>query len=488
MARSNTTSKVLKVMSLFTGVESVGIVCSIIKNKLVAIWLSAVGIGLFTIFNQVIDTTSYLTSLGLRQSSVRDISQCRDDKDKLRGMISNVRLWSILAGLAGALLLSALSRPLAEIIMGNAGQWWNFVLLGAVMLFNALYAGESSMFQGTENYSRLARTGLETAVVGLLISIPMYRWLGDDSVVYSIIVYAVTGCVFAFLNRNREYSYRPASLSRLSEGMGFVKLGAYMSVAAFVSTLLQLVFISWLNVEVSTAEAGLYGAGITLVVRYTGLIFNSVGMEFYPRISAHAGSRMRVSAFVSHEVTLLLLIFTPLILILYIFLPFIIRLLYSEEFIVIEGMVAIGILSVLFRSVSVIMSYTMVAKGKGLMYMIIESTDAVVGLILCVLLYKVWGLAGVGLALALWHLLYMVMQWWVYNKIFCLRLATDALNQLIFSLLTCVLALAARSCLPAGIWMPLLALATVWYCRLFVRMLKRRGVLGKVSKKLKGHE
>lgn len=483
MSRNSVTSRVLKVMSIFTGVESVGILCSIIKNKLVALWLSAVGIGLFTIFNQVIDTTSYLTSLGLRQSSVRDIARSRADESLLQRMIATVRLWSVLAGLAGALLLTALSRPLAEVILGDAGQWWNFVILGGVMLFNALYAGENSIFQGTENYTRLARTGLETALVGLAVSVPMYRWLGDESVVYSILAYAVIGCVFAWLNRNRSFPYRLAAVGELRQGTGFVKLGACMSVAAFVNTLMQLIFVSWLNVRVSTAEAGLYGAGITLVVRYTGLIFNSVGMEFYPRISANSESGRRVEAFVSHEVTLLLLIFTPLVLLLFMFLPLVIRLLYTEEFMVMESMVAIGMLSVLFRCVSMVMSYTMVAKGKGVMYMVIESVDAAVGLVLCIVLYRIWGLAGIGAALVLWHLLYMVVQCIVYGDVFRLRLAKNVIYLLLSSVVICGLALVARTLLHAVVWIPLLMLPALWYILLFVRMLRRRGVIGRKAGK-----
>ncbi|MDE5773532.1 MAG: oligosaccharide flippase family protein [Muribaculaceae bacterium] len=478
MKEHNTTSKVLKVMSIFTGVEGVGILCSIIKNKLVAIWLSAVGIGLFTIFNQVIDTTSYLTSLGLRQSSVRDISRCRGDESLLKRMIMAVRQWSLLAGLGGGLLLAALSWPLAEVIMGSGKYWWNFVLLGGVMLFNALYAGENAIFQGTENYSRLARTGLETAITGLLVSIPMYRWLGDNSVVYSIITYSVLGCVFAVINRDRRYPYHLSRRLSLNEGREFVRLGAYMSVAAFVSTLLQLIFISWLNVEVSTYEAGLYGAGITLVVRYTGLIFNSVGMEFYPRISAHAESSHRVSVFVNHESVLLLLIFTPLVLVLYMILPLLIRLLYSSDFLPIEPMVSIGILSVLFRSVSVIMSYTLVAKGRGRLYMMTEIADSAIGLILLISLYKVWGLPGIGIGLMATHLIYMLMQLYIYIKVFRLDIGISLVNNIILSVVICVGALFMRLMLPMAIWLPVMLVAVIWYLRQFSRLLRRRGVLG----------
>ncbi len=40
-------SHVLKVMSLFSGLQMLNIVCSVVKMKLVALWLHASGVGLF---------------------------------------------------------------------------------------------------------------------------------------------------------------------------------------------------------------------------------------------------------------------------------------------------------------------------------------------------------------------------------------------------------------------------------------------------------
>lgn len=461
-------------MGLFTGVESTGIVCSIIKNKLVAIWLTAVGTGLFAIFNQTIETVGYLTAYGIRQSSVREIAQAGHDEKMLGRIIRNVRAWSALFGMGGALLICALSVPLARWIMGDASLWWNFMVLGAVVLFNALYAGENAIFQGTENYRRLARTGLETVIVGLLISIPMFRFMGELSVIMSILAYAFVGIVFALINRNRKFPLALPTKKNLSGGSGFVKLGAYFSATAFIASAVQLAFISWLNVRFSTAEAGLYGAGMILVVRYTNLIFNSVGMEFYPRLSASVNSPRRVEVFCGHEASLLLLIFTPLVLLFILSAPLVVRLIYSAEYMEIVPFVSIGILMVLFKSLSNVMGFSIVARGDGLTFLLVESCDAVVGFVLCVLFYNLCGLTGIGVALLLTQTIYLAVVWAVYSCRYRYRLSTQTLNLFVLSLLTSLLALGAVYTLPLGVSVLLILPATAYFSYLLYKSVRKR--------------
>ena len=47
----NLSATVLKAMSIFGGVQVITIICSIIRTKLVAIWIGAVGVGLFGLYN-----------------------------------------------------------------------------------------------------------------------------------------------------------------------------------------------------------------------------------------------------------------------------------------------------------------------------------------------------------------------------------------------------------------------------------------------------
>lgn len=62
------TAHILKAMSLFTGVQAVGIICSVVRTKLIALWIGATGVGLFAIFNSMVDLMSSITQLNMRQA------------------------------------------------------------------------------------------------------------------------------------------------------------------------------------------------------------------------------------------------------------------------------------------------------------------------------------------------------------------------------------------------------------------------------------
>ena len=103
-----------------------------------------------------------------------------------------------------------------------------------------------------------------------------------------------------------------------------------------------------------------------------------------------------------------------------------------------------------------------------------ESFDALMGLGLCIWLYLQLGLFGIGVALVLWHLLYMIMIWVIYTRRYGYRLGTGALNLLIMSLLASGLGYGAVVALPGGIYIPLLLLAAGWFVSLFVKMFRHR--------------
>lgn len=78
---SSATSKVLKALGVFGSVQVVTILCSVIRTKLVALWIGPAGVGLITLYNSTVDLISNTTQLNLRQSAVRDIST---EADKAR--------------------------------------------------------------------------------------------------------------------------------------------------------------------------------------------------------------------------------------------------------------------------------------------------------------------------------------------------------------------------------------------------------------------
>ena len=451
----------MKAMGLFGGVQVMGIICSILRTKLVAMWIGPVGIGLFGLFNNALEMLSTGTNLGIRSSSVRDISQAleRRDPGMVSRMITVVRKWSLWLGLAGALFTLAMAPALSQITFGDTAHIWGFVALSIAVLLQALTNGEYAVLQGTARLKRLASVTLWGTIVGLAVSIPLFYLLRERSILPSIIAYATAMAAFAWIFRNREYP--AATVSRrdtLDMGKGFVKLGIYMTLGNFASILASYAFNAWLNVNASTEAVGFYQAGYTLINKYTGLILTALGMEYYPRLAKVADSRLRLRAFVSQEINVAIAVMAPVVALFILLRELVVWILYTPEFNVILTFVSWGMIGTIFRTLSWCLAFTILAKGDGKTYLWTEVASAVINLALNIVFYRWWGLTGLGIAFLVSYVLYTIIVAVVYFKVYRLRISHASLYNLLWTL---AVAIGVMAAMETGLLPVAIALAVV---------------------------
>ena len=451
----------MKAMGLFGGVQVMGIICSILRTKLVALWIGPVGIGLFGLFNNALEMLSTGTNLGIRSSSVRDISQAleRRDPGMVSRMITVVRKWSLWLGLAGALFTLAMAPALSQITFGDTAHIWGFVALSIAVLLQALTNGEYAVLQGTARLKRLAIVTLWGTIVGLAVSIPLFYLLRERSILPSIITYATAMAAFAWIFRNREYP--AATVSRrdtLDMGKGFVKLGIYMTLGNFASILASYAFNAWLNVNASTEAVGFYQAGYTLINKYTGLILTALGMEYYPRLAKVADSRLRLRAFVSQEINVAIAVMAPVVALFILLRELVVWILYTPEFNVILTFVSWGMIGTVLRTLSWCLAFTILAKGDGKTYLWTEVASAVINLALNIVFYRWWGLTGLGIAFLVSYVLYTIIVAVVYFKVYRLRISHASLYNLLWTL---AVAIGVMAAMETGLLPVAIALAVV---------------------------
>ena len=450
----------MKAMGLFGGVQVMGILCSIIRTKLVAIWIGPVGVGLFGLFNNALEMINTGTNLGIRGSSVRDISQAvaGDDRTLISRIIVVVRRWSLWLGLGGALLTLLLSPLLSQVTFGTQDQMWGFVALSIAVLLMAISNGEQAVLQGSRRLKRLARASVSGTLLGLLISIPLFYWLRERSVLPSIIAYAACNALMMWLMRNKEFPATEVSRrDTVDMGRGFVRLGIYMTVGNFVTILAGYVFNAWLNQEAGTAVVGHYQAGYTLINKYTGLILTALGMEYYPRLAQVASDRLQLRESVSQEVSVAMLVLAPVVALFVLLRGPVIWLLYSQEFSVIEAMVSWGMVGTIMRALSWCMAFVILARGDGKTYVVTESVSAAVGLILNILFYRWWGITGLGLSFLVWYVVYTIIIAMVYFRHYHLSLSMGSVANWMWAL---VVAMAVVVTVDVG-WLVLAVAITI---------------------------
>ena len=474
--QSNISRMAMKAMGLFGGVQVMGILCSIIRTKLVALWIGPVGIGLFGLFNNALEMISTGTNLGIRSSSVRDISQAiaTHDRSIVARMVTVVRRWSLWLGLAGALLTLALAPVLSRVTFGDSDHIWGFVALSIAVLLQALTNGEYAVLQGTARLKRLASVTLWGTIVGLAVSIPLFYLLRERSILPSIIAYAAALAAFAWLLRNREYA--PARIGRretIDLGMGFVRLGIYMTLGNFATILASYAFNAWLNIHAGTDAVGYYQAGYTLINKYTGLILTALGMEYYPRLSRVADSRMRLRAFVSQEINVAISIMAPVVALFILLRELVVWILYTPEFNVILTFISWGMIGTVLRTLSWCLAFSILAKGDGKTYLWTEAASAVINLVLNIVFYQWWGITGLGVAFLVSYLLYTVIVAVVYFKVYRLGVSRSSLCNLLWTLAVASSMMIAMEagCLPAAI--AIAAVSVVVAIKLIIALWRR---------------
>ncbi len=436
---TNISKTIIKAMGVFGSIQIFSILCSIARTKLIALWIGPAGIGLFAIFNSAIDMIGNISNLGMRTSTPRDISIAAsgDDPDRLKKMCTVVRRWSFLLGLLGAFIIAAASPALSQMSFGDSNHIWGFIILSVALLANALTNCEHSIMQGTSLLKKLAKSSLYGAILGLILSIPFYYFLGENSIIPSILCYSLSVLFFSYKLRNKEvgnYSCPITIKETWQLGRDFLKLGAFITLADVFSQISNYAFISYLNNTSSTDIVGYYQAGYTLIAKYTGLILTALCVEYYPRLSKVAHSNLKLNLFVSQEINIALMVLTPFISTFILFRKVIINILYTPDFFVIETFISVGIIGVIFRAVSWSMAYVILAKGKGKIFFITETTSTIIFLLLYIPAYNLTGINGFGFAFVLWYLLYGIIIAYIYYRKFNLRLKASCFKWIAWSL------------------------------------------------------
>lgn len=427
-SKNNITNGVLKALGIFGGVQMITIICSILRTKLIAVWIGAAGVGLFGIFNSAIELLGVLFHLGVRDSAVRDIASSQQpDTNKI---ITIVRRWVLILGAIGLVVTMAISPLLSNFTFGNYDYTYAFIAIAVIIFLSSIQNGELAILQGTKELSRLAKASIWGAIGGVIISIPLFYIWRIDSVIPALVAYSVITTIAILSQRVSTSKPTPCITfsETMSKGRSFISLGIFLTISAVVNHLVSFLFITYLNHVGDTSVVGHYQAGITLVNKYMGIIFTAIIMEYYPRLSQVSSSQKRTSIFVSHEISIMLWILLPVIAIFIASSELIISLLYSSEFLLITPFVVWAVIGTIFRAISWCMAYVILTRGDGKVYLVTESLSAITCITLNILAYNHWGLEGLGFAYMAWYIIYTIIIGAVYRIRYNLRLNSEIIR------------------------------------------------------------
>ncbi len=417
---------IFRAIGMFSGVKMLSIVCSLIRNKLIAVLIGPAGMGLISLYNATIEMISSIVRLSIDQSAIRDISKNTDEKHAEE--ISNVvRHWSVFLGIAGALFMCAISPILSIWTFGNAEKWQTFCALSLVPLATTIAAGRTALMTGLNRLGNLAKASAYSAILAVALSATLLWWLGKDAIIPMLIGNAMAILITALIFTPRIRRIHLPIREIWQRGSGFIRLGILMTASAFVSYLFSYLFLIYLNKTATISDVGIYQTGYTLINTYIGVIFAGVWVEYYPRLSRAIHSARSTSAIACHEIKITLTILLPIALIFVAADELIVRLLYDKVFLDVLPFLSIGIIGIIFRTFSWCLSFVILAKGDGKTFIFSESIDAAIGLTLNIVGWNLGGFIGLGISYVCWYMVYCVIVYYIYRHRYGLSMPKETI-------------------------------------------------------------
>lgn len=422
---------VLKYTGVFGGVQGLNIVVNLVRNKLVSIILGPEGMGLVSLFNSTVNFISQTTNMGLSASAIKHISEVFDsgDEKRIAHFVKVVRLWSLLVALLGMVVCIIAGPLLSNYTFSWGDHTLHFILLSPAVGLLAITLGETAILKAARALRALAVVQIYTVMAALLISVPIYKMLGQTGIVPVIVLLALVSMLLTV-----RYSYRIVPLELkgahglLGEGMGMVRLGLSFMLAGIMGSGAEMLIRSYLNVNGSLEEVGLYSAGFMLTITYASIVFSSMESDYFPRISAISGNNQALCLSVNRQIEVSLLIVAPMLAGLIVALPVLVPLLLTSKFLPMVPMAQVAVFSMYIKSVSLPISYLTLAKGDSVAYMTLEAIYDLV-MVAAVLLGYTWGgLFGIGVGLSVSYLVDVLIVYFYTHRYYDYTMSSSVMK------------------------------------------------------------
>lgn len=431
--------------------QGVSILISIVRVKVLAVFLGPSGIGLLSIYNMFQGMVQQVAGFGMESSGVREIASARDEEDKL----SQVRRVLFTAHLAqGVLAMAAiwlLRTTIAVWLFGDAERSTEVGLIGVAVLLALLGTAQTALLQGLRRVGDLGRVTVIAAFFGTVVGLFAVWFQGERGIIWFIIVQPMTQVLVALIYTRRlseSNEVRRSHIIAWNTWKRMVKLGAAFMLAKLGTTATLLLVQGRVSQELGLNAAGHFAAAWSITIVYIGVLLGAMGADYYPRMVEVIGNRASVAELVNDQAQLTLALGGPILLLLIGMAPWVIPLLYSDEFAPAIMLLQWQTLGNLFKLISFPISYSIVATGRAKTYLFMELSFNIIFFTVAFSLLPHVGLQVVAYAFVLGYLGYLTCVYLIARRIHAFRFQALSLGMLAIYIFQAVLLVVLASKLP----------------------------------------
>lgn len=412
-------SHVLKYTWLFGGVQGLGLLVGILRNKAVALFLGPSGLALMNIYNTAANLLNQSTNLGISFSAIKDIAsqQATGDIEAVRQSVQSVRIWSVMAAFLGVVFTLIASPVLSYFTFGNYHYTPAFASLSLMVGMMTITGGELAILKGLKCLKRVAVVSVLCGVLSLIVYVPIYGLWGMSGIIPALLLstFGILLIHLYYSHKVMPWQLRGINRTTLKYGIPFVKLGLAFIVAGVFGQGAEYVMRALLLRVGGMDIVGFYNCGFIMVVSYASLVFTAVENDYFPRLSSVIHNRHAMIDTVNKQIEVCVLLVAPVLVVFVLFIPIAVPLLFSSAFSHAVGMSTCAVFYIFFKALTLPAGYLPLAAGHSKVYMSMEIVYDILLALSVPLSYHLGGLQGIGWGLSVMGLIDLFMVHIVYR-------------------------------------------------------------------------
>lgn len=259
--------------------SAVNLVIAFLLQTILARWLGAFDLGLYTMVVTVQEIAMLVAGLGISAALVKYAAEYQENRDRLFQTTSSAFIISIIFGLVVGVLLYFLSGTVASIF--DMPQLSPLLKLLAIALpFLCLFQVVLGLFNGFRRMKNWAYLMiLRNCLMILLTVILVWLGFGIEGTVFGMVFSAVGGCIFG-LYLSRKYLHLTFQ-GFFKNAKKLVLFGIQVVGANAVSIIANRVDIMMIGYFLTATEVGYYSVAVTISMLFD-VIPNAIQGISYP--------------------------------------------------------------------------------------------------------------------------------------------------------------------------------------------------------------
>jgi enterobacterial common antigen flippase len=481
---------IAKSSGLIAFVQVAQMIFTFLRNKVISVLLGSSAFGLYSLYNTLIEMCTSIGVFGIDNSAVREISRCKDNKVQLGNVyfVCN-RLIAIFSVIVCVIILIFASE-IGQYMFNEVGHEKGIRCVAFIVLFMVAAKEGYAVLNGIRSMKCLAISQIISSAIGsigTIIAIILWR---EDAIPAALGIIAITMAIITFLYVKKEgvREIRVDWIEFKSISRTLLYIGAGVTIAGVISTVMTFLSKSYLTEHYTLSAVGLYQSSWTVSNLYTGIILSAMGVDFMPRLSKIIDDKKRAVELINQQIIFGVVVASIAITSILLFSKEILYILYAREFEAASNIIRWHILGVFLRVIAFPFSYTILAKGKALIYAIVQVIFWTGDYLLLIVCSHFWGFDGLGINYPVAYFFFLLMTFFATKSICGFTFSKELLKVLSVAILFIVSAWIVSSLNIVNYWLKYLVAGLLlilhlvfidWYMKNkmdinFLQLLKRK--------------